>query len=161
MNSKPYASSGNTLPLPHHGWQKNEWEGGCEDLHLVEGEAGRYYLNYTTWNGHSDTVSVASSRDLVHWTKHGPAFAKAGKIGGRSGVVVSQRVGERLVAAKLDGKYWRYYTHPCALAAAVSEPFTAAPEGQRSTALRTWNEQRAWPAFLSGCFMANMTISTP
>lgn len=97
-------------------WKTYEWEGGCEDLHIVEGEDGVCYMNYTTWNGHSDTVSIASSRDLLHWTKHGPAFAQAGQIGGRSGVVVSRRVGDRLVAAKIDGKYWMYYTHPCALA---------------------------------------------
>lgn len=97
-------------------WKPYEWEGGCEDLHVVEGEDGLYYLNYTTWNGQRDTVSVATSRDLIHWTKHGPAFRKAGMIGGRSGVVVSKRVGDRLVAAKLNDKYWMYYTHPCALA---------------------------------------------
>jgi predicted GH43/DUF377 family glycosyl hydrolase len=73
-------------------------------------------MNYTTWNGSSDTVSVASSRDLVNWTKHGPAFRKTGKIEGRSGVVVTRLVGDRLVAASIDGKYWMYYTHPCALA---------------------------------------------
>jgi predicted GH43/DUF377 family glycosyl hydrolase len=97
-------------------WKQYEWEGGCEDLHIVEGEDGLYYMNYTTWNGSSDTLSVASSRDLIHWTKHGPAFRTAGKIGGRSGVVVSKRVNDRLVAAKIKGRYWMYYTHPCALA---------------------------------------------
>jgi beta-1,2-mannosidase len=97
-------------------WKNYEWEGGCEDLHIVESEDAAYYMNYTTWNGRSDTVSVASSRDLIHWTKHGPAFQKAGKIGGRSGVVVSKLVGERLIAAKINDKYWMYYTHPCALA---------------------------------------------
>ncbi len=97
-------------------WKQYEWEGGCEDLHIVEGEDGSYYMNYTTWSGSQDTVSVASSRDLIHWTKHGPAFRKAGKVGGRSGVVVSKRVGNRLIAAKINGRYWMYYTHPCALA---------------------------------------------
>lgn len=97
-------------------WKRHEWGGGCEDLHIIEDEDGTYYMNYTTWNGHNDTVSVASSRDLLHWKKHGPAFAQAGKIGGRSGVVVSRLVGDRLVAAKIDGKYWMYYTHPCAIA---------------------------------------------
>jgi predicted GH43/DUF377 family glycosyl hydrolase len=97
-------------------WKKYEWEGGCEDLHIVEGEDGACYMNYTTWSGKEDTVSVASSRDLIHWTKHGPAFRKAGKIGGRSGVVISKLAGDRLIAAKIDGKYWMYYTHPCALA---------------------------------------------
>ena len=96
--------------------KKYEWEGGCEDLHIVEGDDGTYYMNYTTWSGSGDTMSVATSRDLYHWTKHGPAFAQAGKIGGRSGVVVSRLKNDRLIAAKIQGKYWMYYTHPCALA---------------------------------------------
>ena len=64
-------------------------------------------------------MSVATSHDLIHWTKHGPAFRKAAPekvLGSRSGVVVSRREGERLIATKIDGKYWMYYTHPCALA---------------------------------------------
>ncbi|MCY3018501.1 MAG: alpha-galactosidase [Planctomycetota bacterium] len=100
-------------------WKKHEWEGGCEDLHIVEGEDGVYYMNYTTWSGKGDTMSVATSRDLVHWTKHGPAFRKAApdKVpGSRTGVVVSRREGDRLIATKINGKYWMYYTHPCALA---------------------------------------------
>jgi predicted GH43/DUF377 family glycosyl hydrolase len=97
-------------------WKKYEWEGGCEDLHVVEGPDGVFFMNYTTWSGKSDTVSVASSKDLVSWTKHGPAFRKAGKVGGRSGVVVTKLEDGKLVAAKIEGKFWMYYTHPCALA---------------------------------------------
>jgi len=97
-------------------WKKHEWEGGCEDLHVVEGPDGVYYMNYTTWSGTADTMSVATSKDLVNWTKHGPAFRKAGKAGGRSGVVVTKLEKGKLVAAKIDGKFWMYYTHPCALA---------------------------------------------
>jgi len=100
-------------------WKRYEWEGGCEDLHIVQGEDGVYYMNYTTWNGSGDTMSVATSRDLYRWTRHGPAFRKAApdKVpGSRTGVVVSRREGDRLIAAKINGKYWMYYTHPCALA---------------------------------------------
>ena len=104
-------------------FKKYEWAGGCEDLHVIEGEDGMYYMNYTTHTGHNaliaDTLSIATSRDLVHWTKHGPAFLKHNpdKVNGsRSGVVVSRRAGDKLLAAKINGKYWMYYTHPCALA---------------------------------------------
>jgi len=104
-------------------WKQYEWEGGCEDLHIVEGEDGVYVMNYTTWratgNGRKDTMSIATSRDLVNWIKHGPAFRKHAPdkvMGSRTGVVVSRREGDRLIAAKLDGKYWMYYTHPCGIA---------------------------------------------
>jgi len=103
-------------------WKPYEWEGGCEDLHIIEGEDGVYYMNYTTWSGKGDSMSVATSRDLVHWTKHGPAFRKAApdKVpGSRTGVVVSRREGDRLIAAKINGKYWMYYTHPEAVPAVV------------------------------------------
>jgi len=104
-------------------FKKYEWAGGCEDLHVIEGEDRVYYMNYTTHTGRNapiaDTMSIATSRDLVHWTKHGPAFQKYNPdkvYNSRSGVVVSRRVGDRLIAAKIDGKYWMYYTHPCASA---------------------------------------------
>lgn len=104
-------------------FKKYEWAGGCEDLHIVEGEDGVYYMHYTTHTsrpaGIQDTMSVASSRDLVRWEKHGPAFSKLSPEhvnGSRSGVVVTRREGDRLIAEKIDGKYWMYYTHPCALA---------------------------------------------
>ena len=104
-------------------WKQYEWEGGCEDLHIVESEDGAYIMNYTTWratgSGRKDTMSIATSRDLVNWTKHGPAFrmlAPDKVMGTRTGVVVSRREGDRLIAAKLDGRYWMYYTHPCGIA---------------------------------------------
>jgi predicted GH43/DUF377 family glycosyl hydrolase len=102
-------------------FKQSEWEGGCEDLHVVEGEDGVYYMNYTTWcpTRQYTTMAIASSRDLVHWKKHGPAFAKAApdKLNGsRSGVVLTRREGERLIPAKIEGKYWMYFTHPCGLA---------------------------------------------
>ncbi|MBC8868221.1 MAG: hypothetical protein H8E44_02325 [Planctomycetes bacterium] len=105
-------------------WKKYEWEGGCEDLHIIEDEDGVYYMNYTTYTGRQPggigcTMCMATSRDLVRWTKHGPAFLKHApdKVkGSRSGVVVSRRKGERLIAAKIGGKYWMYFTHPCGIA---------------------------------------------
>ncbi len=98
-------------------WKQYEWEAGVEDLHIIEGEDGIYYMNYTTHNGEFDTVSVATSPDLYNWTKHGPAFLRqAGQIRGRTGVVVSQMKEGRPIAAKINGKYWMYYTHGCLLA---------------------------------------------
>jgi hypothetical protein len=58
---------------------------------------------------------VATSRDLVHWTKHGLAFGRAD--GGRftdlrskSGAIVAAREGGgRVVAVRIGGKYWMYW----------------------------------------------------
>jgi len=97
-----------------------EWEGGCEDIHVVEDDSGMYYANYTAWDGRNDTLMVASSRDLLRWQQHGPAFARA--HGGkyvrhtRTGVVVTRREGERLIATKINDKYWMYWMIGCQLA---------------------------------------------
>jgi len=57
-------------------------EGGCEDPRVVEDSAGTYYMTYTAFDGTLARLMVASSLDLLHWTKHGPAFGQAynGKV---------------------------------------------------------------------------------
>jgi len=95
----------------------NESPGGVEDPRIVETEDGQYVLTYTQWNRKVPRLAVATSRDLVTWEKHGPAFAKAagGKYLGvesKSGAIVTRVVGNRLVAATVDGKYWMYYGVP-------------------------------------------------
>ena len=97
--------------------QKNEWPGGVEDPRLVETEDGTYVLTYTQWNRDVPRLAVATSRDLLTWTKHGPAFAAA--EGGKylrtetkSGAILSRVVGDRLVATRVNGKYWMYFNVP-------------------------------------------------
>jgi predicted GH43/DUF377 family glycosyl hydrolase len=91
-----------------------EWEGGCEDPRVVEREDGTYVLTYTAFDGTTARLAVASSRDLVHWTKHGLAFGNAGDgrfrdLWSKSGAIVCAREGSRMVAARIDGKYWMYW----------------------------------------------------
>ena len=43
----------------------------------MEGEDGTYVLTYTQWNRKTYSVGIATSPDLTHWTKHGPAFLTA------------------------------------------------------------------------------------
>ena len=57
--------------------KKYEWEGGCEDPRVVEDDRGIYYLTYTAYDGDKARLMVASSADLLHWKKHGVAFAQA------------------------------------------------------------------------------------
>ena len=95
----------------------NESPGGVEDPRIVETDDGEYVLTYTQWNRKVPRLAVATSRDLVTWDKHGPAFAKAagGKYLGvesKSGAILARVVGNRLVATKVDGKYWMYYGVP-------------------------------------------------
>lgn len=96
--------------------ESREAPGGVEDPRLVERPEGGYVLTYTQWSRTRDSysVGVATSDDLVHWQKHGPAFA--GALGGRydelkykSAGIVTRRAGEKLIAAKIDGRYWMYW----------------------------------------------------
>lgn len=94
--------------------QAREWPGGVEDPRIVEAEDGTYVLTYTQWNRVTYSVGIATSPDLVHWTKHGPAFfaAEGGKYADlkyKSAGIVTALRGGRLMAARIRGKYWMYW----------------------------------------------------
>ena len=92
-----------------------EWPGGTEDPRVVEGPDHRYYMTYTAYDGQLARLQVAASPDLRHWTKYGSVFARA--AGGRyaakwskSGAIVSRYEPDgRIVAAKINGRYWMYW----------------------------------------------------
>jgi predicted GH43/DUF377 family glycosyl hydrolase len=90
-----------------------DWPGGCEDPRVVRGPHG-YVMTYTTWNRKVARLSVATSPDLIHWRKRGPAFGRdqRGKwlnLWSKSGSILTQRRGNRVMAAKLHGRYWMYF----------------------------------------------------
>jgi predicted GH43/DUF377 family glycosyl hydrolase len=105
-----------------------EWPGGVEDPRIVESADGMYVLTYTQWNRETYSVGIATSRDLMHWTKYGPAFLNAdgGKYAQlkykhpndkdpslgtpyKSAGIVTELVKGRLIAAKMNGMYWMYW----------------------------------------------------
>ncbi len=91
--------------------QHAEWPGGCEDPRIVEREDGLYVLTYTQYDQQTATLAVATSKDLVHWDKHGYAFATSPLIKkwSKSGSIVCCRDKDRLIATKINGKYWMYW----------------------------------------------------
>jgi beta-1,2-mannosidase len=91
-----------------------EWAGGCEDPRVVEDGSGTYYMTYTAYDGSDARLMVASSIDLLHWTKYGPAFAQAynGKYLNqwtKSGSIVSTYENGNIIATKINGTYWMYW----------------------------------------------------
>ncbi len=99
------------------GQKKNEWPGGVEDPRIVQTADGLYVLTYTQWNRDIPRLAVATSRDLVKWEKHGPAFAKAleGKylnFESKSGAILTHQEGNKLVPTMVNGKYWMYFGVP-------------------------------------------------
>ena len=91
-----------------------EWPGGVEDPRIVEREDGTYVLTYTQWNRATYSVGIATSSDLFHWTKHGPAFltafsGKYAQLKYKSAGIVTRLGKGRLIAANIAGFYWMYW----------------------------------------------------
>jgi predicted GH43/DUF377 family glycosyl hydrolase len=112
--------------------RENEWPGGVEDPRIVERDDGTYVLTYTQWNRQLPRLAVATSRDLVRWEKHGPAFAAAGagkylSMETKSGAILCRFIGDRCVAAKVNGKYWMYFNVPNVLVATSDDLISWTP----------------------------------
>lgn len=97
-----------------------EWFGGCEDPRVAVTEEGLYVMTYTGWNRDSEwapvapRLCIATSRDLITWEKHGPAFAEAydGRFKDmecKSGSIVTRVVDGKQLIAKVNGKYLMYW----------------------------------------------------
>jgi predicted GH43/DUF377 family glycosyl hydrolase len=92
-----------------------EWPGGTEDPRVVEDDKGTYYMTYTAYDGDKARLHIATSTDLMHWTKYGNAFARAaGRFyvdkWTKSGSIVSRYESDgRIVATKINNKYWMYW----------------------------------------------------
>jgi len=111
------------------------------DSRLVAGEDGAYYLLFNYFRhlvAPDQEIAVASTRDMVNWTKHGRLFAR---VADRDRdvipekrpwrfphpAVVTRLEGDRLVATRINGKYWMYLNclstqgAPCLCAAASDD----------------------------------------
>ena len=91
-------------------WSGVETRGGCEDPRLAEAPDGSYRLTYSEFSG-GFRIGIASSTDLKHWTKLGGAFAgtKWENAHIKSAAMVHEVKNGKLVAAKINGKYWMYF----------------------------------------------------
>jgi len=87
-----------------------EWEGGIEDPRLVETEDKRYVMTYTSYDGTTARLLVALSSDLVNWTKYGTVLnGKYKNTWSKSGAIIAKESNGRIVATKINGKYWMYF----------------------------------------------------
>jgi len=92
-------------------WQAWEWPGGCEDPRVAQSPDGGYVCAYTAFDGKVGCLFVATSNDLRRWTKHGPAFAGTPyvRLPTKAGSILTELEAGRLVAARVDGRYWMYW----------------------------------------------------
>ena len=84
---------------------------GVEDPRIVESDTGDYIMTYTSYDGKTARLSIASSKDLKTWTKHGLVLnhEKYKDTWSKSGAIVSELRGDKIIATKIDGKYWMYF----------------------------------------------------
>jgi predicted GH43/DUF377 family glycosyl hydrolase len=87
-----------------------EWEGGIEDPRIVKSESGQYILTYTAYDGSLARLCVASSDDLIHWTKHGLVLNDKYKdTWSKSGAIVAKLEDDEVIAQKINGTYIMYW----------------------------------------------------
>ena len=84
---------------------------GVEDPRIVESETGEYFMTYTSYDGKTARLSIASSKDLKTWVKHGLVMKdeKHKDTWSKAGAIVSELIDNKIVAKKIDGKYWMYF----------------------------------------------------
>jgi predicted GH43/DUF377 family glycosyl hydrolase len=91
-------------------WQELEFGSGVQDPRIVETESGGYVLTYAMFDGTCCTMAVATSTDLFHWEKRGLTFnGKYREFWSKAGAIVCRREGEKLIATRINGKYWMYW----------------------------------------------------
>lgn len=84
---------------------------GVEDPRIVQDANGRYFMTYTSYDGKTARLCIASSEDLQQWQKHGPILKGSHyeDYWSKSGAIVAQLEGNHIVATKINGKYWMYF----------------------------------------------------
>ena len=92
---------------------------GAEDPRVTEID-DTYYLTYTGWDGIAAQLCLATSTDLVDWTKHGPLFpdfntflaAGDGPAGpwSKAGVIVPMRIDGRYLMYFGEGSIWHAWS---------------------------------------------------
>jgi beta-1,2-mannosidase len=88
-----------------------EWKGGVEDPRVIEGENGTYIMTYTSYDGKTARLCLASSKDLRNWVKHGLVLGegKYRDTWSKSGAIVTKLEGGKIKAVKIKNKYWMYF----------------------------------------------------
>ena len=92
-----------------------EWDGGIEDPRVVErapADGGGFLMTYTAWNKMVARLCIATSPNLLAWSRHGPAFAGTAyeDAWSKSGAIVARAAaGGRVIAERVQGRFWMYW----------------------------------------------------
>lgn len=101
------------------GQKEAEWPGGCEDPRVVVTEDGTYAVFYTQWNRKRAQLAVATSRDLIRWTKYGSIFRNSDYHPDffKSAAPVTRVHKGKQTLARIGGRYWMYWGETAVYAA--------------------------------------------
>jgi predicted GH43/DUF377 family glycosyl hydrolase len=137
--------------------RKFEWDGGTEDPRIARRADGVYVMTYTCWDRKCARLGIASSRDLVAWTKQGSAFGKTkwNNRWAKSGSIVCRLQGDQLVAVKINGHYWMYWGESPIFAATSEDLMAWTPVEDGAGNLLPILKPRA------GCFDSTLTEPGP
>jgi len=136
-----------------------EWPGGCEDPRMVEDSSGIYYMTYTAFDGKLARLMLATSTDLYHWKKHGPVFQtnddKYKMMWSKSGAIISNYDDGRIIASKINGKYWMYWGDKYIWLAASGDLIHWSPVEKQDT------ETQNFDSTYSGYDISKLKIAIP
>ena len=84
---------------------------GVEDPRIIQAENGDYIMTYTSYDGKTARLSIASSKDLKTWVKHGLVLKdeKYKDKWSKAGAIISELQGNKMIAKKINDKYWMYF----------------------------------------------------
>ena len=84
---------------------------GVEDPRIIEDESGTYWMTYTAYDGDKARLSLASSKDLKAWTKHGLVLKgeQYESLWSKSGAIVGRLENGKILATRIAGSYWMYF----------------------------------------------------
>ena len=100
------------LLFPAEDFMKEHEKGGIANPRIVENENGTFILNYTAYDGKTSRLCIATSGDLLNWTKEGPAFSgNYFSMPASSGSMVARREENQIIAQKINDKYWMYFNN--------------------------------------------------
>ncbi|MDQ6609154.1 MAG: glycoside hydrolase family 130 protein [Bacteroidota bacterium] len=133
-------------------YKKFEWEGGCEDPRIVEDNKGIYFMTYTAYDGTTARLFIATSTDLLHWKKWGSVFRKAegGKYinyWSKSGSIICKKNGSKMIATKINGKYWMYWGESNIYMATSDNLIDWNPIKETDPSKKTFDSLRNYEAF--------------
>jgi predicted GH43/DUF377 family glycosyl hydrolase len=95
----------NPIIFPEYDYEKR----GCEDPRIVKIE-NTFWLTYVGNSKDGANICLASSKDLIHWKKHGPVIdpKKYGRAQVKAGVIVPEKIQDRyLMYFTQEKKAWK------------------------------------------------------